>query len=1457
MFSDRRRATAWLKKKLRAADAARAVVLRVEELEARENPAPVAAVAGLANVTPFLGDDATFSFTFTNTSGTDVGYSPFFDLILETSGADGTTNLPPTSLNPTTPGTAADGFAPSSGAPVAPTVTASGLALAPVGTPIVLTAGQTTYVNPFTGQTLAVPAAFGAGDTVFTYQLPFGSFTPGQSTAVKVTAPTSALADLGTPLDLTVRPGFRDTDGNPNPPLVPAVYADAGATATPKLYDLIKTYQGPENETATGPNYVRRYRLSVDIATGQTIQGLQVTDDLAATMQIVGKSATNMSAFLASSGLGTNVFSAGNLTGTAVTTAPDGTLVYNFGSVTGVAGVDAVFEFDFYVPRDNSSGAEILPQPTPPAPNPATGTDSLTDPSTTSATGTTNTASSAGTWNPLDSRDPQGVNVAKAAPDNGPHTLQEQSLATQKSATLIDPATGSTTTSALPGQTLIRYDIDFQVSDYYAFQNLTLQDLVGDGQRLYLGTFGPGGAQSAAPTLSINNAFVKNGPRTNLAAQAFGSTGSIQYRQLFTPGANSDPTGYAPAGPSSAVFTNLAAIPGTLASTNPYDGSTFLQFNISQELDRRLPAGDGELVGGDIANNGTGPFNNPVGSQLFSGTTGRVTFYALTTKEYSDVFQLANGGSGDPSVDQGDKLLNKVPLDGSADAQAANGGAALTGIRGDQVAPATINAASPTVIGVGTDDTATALTIASGVQTKTVYAINDTLIPTQTVADTVFSLQAGDRVTYKLTYTLPISRFESLQLLDTPPLPVLAVGPVANYTFDRTPDGSFTPYEIEVAPDDTFFSTFDGTSGNPLFPSLVPGTTIATNATTNTITMSFGNFDDPQDRFTTISLLVTLPVSADPFVGDLFLTNQLRVNEGNTFLGTTTVEDLRRVQLVRPVVTVSKGIVGFGATGRTLGGIAFTAPNDPPTGASTPAFTGTLDTAGEAAAVGAANIATTDNVDANDRVRYAIVAQNTGRGDAYDVVIEDQVQPGYVIPPTFAGLNLNVRRGDGTLLANFAEVQGFARVATTGALTGAGLAFSAGVGGGQFTNVDRLFDGATLNLNDLVLVKNQTGASQNGVYQVTAVDAATDRVTLTRAAAFDTAAELSQTFVAVMGGTSANRYFQAGAVTTLNTSAVNYTLQATTQDYYAIYDPAGGAFRLLLSDNYTAGNVSPANQVPDDRAGSLSRAQSTPLVNAGDNPTVTPITNGSNTVVVQYDLVLATTVTPNQSITNTARVSAYGTSEGGPDVTDQAVVPGATDPTDTATAVIELPQQTKALIDTEIGSLTGSVPDPTGGNLSTSAEPGNGDTQAVIGELITYEIVLTIPEGMTPGADLFDQLGEGLALVDLTSVTLSSGLSTSNGLTVANNGAANAATLTTNTTVGGSNNKNITFGLGTITNTGTDNAVAETITIRYRAVVLNANSLPGDANGNQAAAARIGKLDRTYLGRLMAKYGLR
>jgi fimbrial isopeptide formation D2 family protein len=1342
--------------------------LQLERLETRLNMAPIAAVSGLSNASPLLGENVSYSFTFANTDAVDTGYSPFFDLIVDTSGPDGTTNLPATSVNPTTPGTAADGFVGTSGATV-PTVGVSGLALQPLGTPIVLTLGQTTYVNPYTGQTLGVPAGYGAGDTIYTYQLPFGSFTPGQNTLVSVSLPTSRLADVGTPLNLTVRPGFRDTDGDPNTPFVPTpagTHLDSNASATPRLYSLTKTYLGPENETATGPNFVRRYRVDVDIATGQTINTLQLTDDLGPTMQLAGLTSANMGAYLASSGLTTNIFNPVNRTGTATATAPDGTVTYAFGNVTGVDGTDAAFEFDFFVPRDTSAGTETLPQPTPPGPNPAGGTDSIFD---------TNTASSVGTWNPIDSRDPQNQNVAKAAPDNGPHTLEEHSVAVQKSVRIVTIASPNTATggTVIPGQSLLRYTVNFQISDYYAVNNLFLEDVLGDGQRLYL-------APGFTPTLSVQNpyTFASGGTRAATSTGVFAGANTIDYQRRYTVtgDTDSDPSvgveGYAATGPSGGPFS--------APSSGAIDGSTFLRFNISAELVSRGLSGI--LVGGEIADGGGNPQN--LRTPPFGPAQGTITFWAIAKQEYADNFP-----SGDNSVDQGDTLTNSVPL-----------------IQGNHLNPNDLSDGTPTALGtVGTDDSGTSVTIDSGEQTKTVYAINSTIVPTQTVADTVFSVQAGDRLTYKLTYTLPISRFEDLRILDIPPLPVMQVGAAGLYAFDSTFDGSLNPYEIEVAPDDTFFSTFGA-----------PAPTITTDPITNTLQLDFGDFDDPLSRPTTISLLVTFPVSGDTFASDLFLTNQLRVIEGNTFLGSTTLEDLRRIQLVRPAVTIDKGIVGFGNTGRTLGGIAFVAPN-----AGAPNFTGTLDTATEADGVGAANLATSDNADAADVVRYAIVAQNTGRGDAYDVIIEDQVQPGYAIPGSFAGLNLNIRRGDGTLLSNFAQVQAFARVATTAGLTGSGLAFSV-TGGGQFTNVDRTLDAVTLNLNELVLVKNQATASQNGVYRVTAVNVATNRVTLTRDVAFDTAPELATSFVAVMGGTSANRYFQAGAVATLNTDAVNYTLQATTQDYYAIYDSTTGAFRLLLSDNYSAGNVNFVGEVPDDRSGSLSRRESTPLVSGVSNPPVTLITNGSNTVVVQYDLTLASNVAPNQTIINTAAITNIGTGEGGINTTDPTLVPGATPITDIATAIVRLPSNTKTLVGTEI------------------TEPGNAaSNQAVIGELVTYDVVLTIPEGITPGANVFDRLDHGLAFSSIESVTLSSAaLSTSSGITFANNGATNATTLAGGTTFSGTNNRDITFTLGAITNTNTDNSVAETITIRYRVVVLNSNSLTGDADGNQSGDQR-------------------
>jgi hypothetical protein len=79
---------------------------------------------------------------------------------------------------------------------------------------------------------------------------------------------------------VTAVAGFRygaDPLDNPgaDPPLRQTTPSDADVT--PTLWTLTKTYLGPEDETATGRNYPRRYRLDVDIADGQPVTNLQIT----------------------------------------------------------------------------------------------------------------------------------------------------------------------------------------------------------------------------------------------------------------------------------------------------------------------------------------------------------------------------------------------------------------------------------------------------------------------------------------------------------------------------------------------------------------------------------------------------------------------------------------------------------------------------------------------------------------------------------------------------------------------------------------------------------------------------------------------------------------------------------------------------------------------------------------------------------------------------------------------------------------------------------------------------------------------------------------------------------------------------------------------------------------------------------------------------------------------------
>ena len=121
-----------------------------------------------------------------------------------------------------------------------------------------------------------------------------------------------------------------------------------------------------------------------------------------------------------------------------------------------------------------------------------------------------------------------------------------------------------------------------------------------------------------------------------------------------------------------------------------------------------------------------------------------------------------------------------------------------------------------------------------------------------------------------------------------------------------------------------------------------------------------------------------------------------------------------------------------------------------------------------------------------------------------------------------------------------------------------------------------------------------------------------------------------------------------------------------------------------------------------------------------------------------------------------------------------------------------------------------------------SASGSNTNNQAVIGETVTYEVELTVPEGVINAAQLIDSLDLGLSFVSLDSIVTSAGVTSD--LYNLNNASTIPAS---------SSGQSVTFDLGTITNSNNDNSVPETITLRYTAIVDNiVENQSGDALDN-------------------------
>ncbi|MGC1375967.1 MAG: Ig-like domain-containing protein [Anaerolineales bacterium] len=506
-----------------------------------------------------IGEDFEFYATFDNSA--ETGYGPFIDLIFPSNGADGAAGTD-------TP----DGINFVSAKYESYTLHAISLTF-PAPDPIT---GATCVNHP-----LAVDASGNAvqvcgttGDTLVVLELPFSSIAQAMpALGIAITAHVSNLADVDTPLTILGRGGYRNGADNLNNPVDDPAILNPPSTngagwpslqVTPRVIYIEKSFNGPKEcpynlpdepvlneadcygevnpvyESVSGPNFPRQYDINIYVAAGQTVTDLDVTDYFPNNLAYLG---------VTSLGGGTLVDSP---TVGAAANPPDNDLIVNFASLTGSTDITV----DFFIPELDANGNPVL--------DPATGNAAVAE----------NIASALGDWTPVDTRDPGGPDNAIA---NGPcpgscvplHTLNIRSIAVQKSVA-IETDNGAPGYS--PGD-LLKYTLDFQVSDYFTFGDLALTDVMTDGQILDTTT---------APAFTVSD---WNNP-TPL-------TGSF-------------------------VTGNDLIITDPSAPT----GDTTLAFNISTAM-TNAGAADGILQGGEAGTTGAIP------------ATGQIVFYAKIQEDFS------------------------------------------------------------------------------------------------------------------------------------------------------------------------------------------------------------------------------------------------------------------------------------------------------------------------------------------------------------------------------------------------------------------------------------------------------------------------------------------------------------------------------------------------------------------------------------------------------------------------------------------------------------------------------------------------------------------------------------------------------------------------------------------------------------------------------------------------------
>jgi uncharacterized repeat protein (TIGR01451 family) len=432
-----------------------------------QTPNPQVTISAPSEV--LIGEDFTFTVTFANSTpnNTTVGYGAFIDLVLDSGGADHN-NPPPAGGGP------CDGIQIVSADLV-------GVGGGPVSIPLQTTAAPCGSTVPLThpfGPSPFGPVVVPTSAQMTTLDLIFGSYVSTQpARTIKVKAHVHNFADVGHPLFIYARGGFRyGGNATVGPPILTDTSLTASAwtrqaAVTPVLFTIKKKYLFLEGETATGSNNPQKYEIEVDLAAGQTITDLVVTDCLQPNMIYVGLDA----------GATTPGY-------TILATPPNPCLKLKYPSVTGTTGADIKVTFSFYIPRLTNLGSVLDP-------------DSCWN--KTSA----DDIKLEGDWVALDPRDQPGQHVVS---DLSPQddVITDKRFALQKSVEIVPPSI-----RILPGG-LLRYRLRFQLSDFFTIGGIVVTDVLSDGQALV--TSPP----SLAPKLTVRDRL---GPTTTTVPFTIGS----------------------------------------------------------------------------------------------------------------------------------------------------------------------------------------------------------------------------------------------------------------------------------------------------------------------------------------------------------------------------------------------------------------------------------------------------------------------------------------------------------------------------------------------------------------------------------------------------------------------------------------------------------------------------------------------------------------------------------------------------------------------------------------------------------------------------------------------------------------------------------------------------------------------------------------------------------------------